>query len=207
MGPIKAVETVVFKTFTFSGRASRSEYWWWTLAQSLAMTAAVAADMAKLMALSEGAPTAADVSFWGFWSPILGLLVMIPSLSVSIRRLHDSGRSGFAYLMMFVPLVGGIIFLIYMCLPSQSEDNIYGPPPNRPDHWGGGGLASGGGATGLPSIGGAASKAKHNPYAGYALLAQQGDDYSEEQKAERRQSVQDYYRSRVLSGVQTQEAG
>lgn len=57
----------------------------------------------------------------------LGLLA--PGITVSIRRLHDIGKSGWWFLISLVPLVGGIVLLVFMCLDSQPGENIYGPNP------------------------------------------------------------------------------
>jgi len=55
--------------------------------------------------------------------------VLVPSLAVSVRRLHDTGRSGFWLLLAFVPLIGGLVLLVFEALDSQPGDNQYGPNP------------------------------------------------------------------------------
>lgn len=205
MGPIKAVETVIFKSFRFSGRASRSEFWWWSLAQSLAFSVAIFADVMTMMQVGYGSDYVAieSLGFWSFWTPILSLLMFFPALSVTVRRLHDSGKSGFFYFFTFIPVIGWVLYLIFMCLPSTPEDNIYGPPPN-------GGMGGGQGgelaATGLPRVGTATRKAKHNPYAGYALLERKDEQLSAADQEERRTAVQEYYRAKVL-GQPSPQAG
>ncbi|WP_238363961.1 DUF805 domain-containing protein [Mesobacterium pallidum] len=202
MGPIKAVESVIFKSFRFSGRASRSEFWWWSLVQGLVYCAAVAADISTMMQFgyAEGYIAPDSVGFWSFWTPILSLLTFFPTLAVTIRRLHDSNKSGFFYFFLFIPMIGWILYLVFMCLPSTPDENNYGPSPHGGMGGGhGGGLAE----SGLPKVGGGARKAKHNPYAGYALLERKDETLSTEDQEQRKAAVQEYYRSRVLGQPQT----
>ena len=60
---------------------------------------------------------------------IYSLAVLLPSLGVSVRRLHDTGRSGWWLFIGLIPLVGTIILIIYMVSDSQAETNQYGPSP------------------------------------------------------------------------------
>ncbi|MGF9888730.1 DUF805 domain-containing protein [Priestia megaterium] len=79
---------------TFRGRATRTEYWMFTLFAYIFMI-------------------------------ILYILVFIDSLAVTVRRLHDTGRSGWWYLINFVPVIGGIWLLILLCQRSEVTANIY----------------------------------------------------------------------------------
>lgn len=63
----------------------------------------------------------------GILSGIYALGVMIPGMAVSVRRLHDTGRSGWWLLITFVPVIGAIVFLYFMVLDSNPETNEYGP--------------------------------------------------------------------------------
>lgn len=92
----------------FGGRSRRSEYWWASLAIGILGTV-----------ISAIVP---DLSW--IWS----LAVMVPGVALCVRRLHDIGKSGWWYLINFVPLVGQIIFLIWACKDS-TEDNQWGPNP------------------------------------------------------------------------------
>lgn len=98
----------------FEGRARRREYWYFTLINVL---------IAVALALIDGA---LDISLL---SPLYTLAVFIPGLAVSVRRLHDTGRSGWWLLLSLVPLVGAIVVLVFMCLDSEPGANQYGPPP------------------------------------------------------------------------------
>jgi uncharacterized membrane protein YhaH (DUF805 family) len=69
------------------------------------------------------------VGFLGILSGIYALGVMIPAMAVSVRRLHDTDRSGWWLLVNFVPVIGAIIFFYFMVLDSNPEINEYGPSP------------------------------------------------------------------------------
>jgi uncharacterized membrane protein YhaH (DUF805 family) len=60
---------------------------------------------------------------------LVALAVFLPNLAVTVRRLHDVGRSGFWVLLVVIPVIGGLILLGLMLLDSQSESNKWGPPP------------------------------------------------------------------------------
>lgn len=62
-------------------------------------------------------------------SVIYSLAVLVPSLAVIVRRLHDIGKSGGWFFISFVPFVGGIILLVFECMDSQPGENAYGPNP------------------------------------------------------------------------------
>ena len=94
---------------TFSGRARRSEYWYFFL-------------LNMLVSLIGGAllPPLAG---------IYALAVIIPTIAVGVRRLHDIGKSGVYYLVGLIPMVGTILLVVWMCQEGQSGDNEYGPDP------------------------------------------------------------------------------
>ncbi|MDA8385146.1 MAG: DUF805 domain-containing protein [Actinomycetota bacterium] len=98
----------------FKGRASRSEYW--TFAAVLWVTLAV------LYLLGSA------VHLFLILMYLLWLAVLVPGLSLSIRRLHDTGKSGWLVLLGLIPFVGGIILLVFVLLPGDPVANEYGPP-------------------------------------------------------------------------------
>ena len=104
---------VLEKYADFTGRARRSEYWWFTLANIIAVFV-----LAILIAV-------ADI-FWVLYV-IYGLALIIPSIAVTIRRLHDTDKSGWWILIALVPFVGGIILLVFMCIDSTRGTNQWGP--------------------------------------------------------------------------------
>lgn len=113
-----AVRTVFSKYATFSGRASRSEFWWWTLFTIIASFIASAIDVA----LGYGVYHQAG----GPVSLVWGLAVFLPGLAVAVRRLHDIGRSGWWYLILFVPLIGWLMLLYWWTRPSEPGSNRFG---------------------------------------------------------------------------------
>ncbi len=125
---IEAVETCMIKKWsTISGRASRSEYWWFTLFITIAGFAI--GIVCVLLAVAMAAYENYAVLF-GAMLGLLGIMftvaILPPSICVSVRRLHDIGRSGWWYLINAVPYIGGIVFFIFTLLPSQPEENEYG---------------------------------------------------------------------------------
>lgn len=104
----------------FDGRARRKEYWMFSLFHFIAIILCLIVDDA-LNFISY------DLGL-GILSTIYILATFIPALAVTIRRLHDTGRSGWWYLIAFVPF-GGFALLVLCCFDSQAEDNKYGPNP------------------------------------------------------------------------------
>ena len=99
----------------FSGRAGRPEFWWFFLFHFIILIV--------LAALGQRA---------GFFNIVYLLYVLgtlIPYFAVSIRRLHDTDKSGWFLLIALIPLVGGIIVLVLLALPGNSDSNRFGPPP------------------------------------------------------------------------------
>lgn len=109
---------VMTKYADFNGRARRKEYWMFTLFNSIFAFAAIFLD--NILDLSfRGTP-------YGPIYVIYVLAVFLPGLAVSIRRLHDIGKSGYMILLSFIPVVGTIWLLILMATESSPEDNEYG---------------------------------------------------------------------------------
>lgn len=120
----EAVETCLVKKFvSFSGRARRSEYWYFTLF-SLIVSMAASIIGGMLFVHHEG-----DVNLL---SSLLSLVLFLPGLGVAVRRLHDIGKSAWWYLIIFVPMIGWIILLVFMCKDSFPGPNQYGPSPKYP---------------------------------------------------------------------------
>ena len=119
----QAVSSVLLNKYaTFSGRARRSEYWWWYLFVTIVFVVAGILDRAVGLTYS-------DTTVGGGWiATIAGIVFLIPNLAVSVRRLHDTGRSGWWLLIGLVPLIG-VIVLIYFFVLDSENDNQYGPSP------------------------------------------------------------------------------
>jgi len=112
--------TVLKKYAEFSGRARRKEYWMFTLVNMLIYVALIILDAIV------GAKVGGGV---GILAALYMLGVLLPSLGVAVRRLHDTGRSGWWLLISLVPVVGAIVILIFTVLDSKPETNQYGPSP------------------------------------------------------------------------------
>jgi len=115
---VDAVKTVLSKYATFSGRARRSEYWFWALAALVAGIVAQLLDQA-LFHPANGV---------GALYIVLTLALLLPNLAVGVRRLHDTSRSGWWLLIAVVPFVGAIVLLVFFASDSHG-DNEYGPSP------------------------------------------------------------------------------
>lgn len=101
------------KYAVFTGRSRRKEYWFFVLFSIL---------IAIVVGIVDG------VTGLGVLSPLYSLALLIPSIAVAIRRLHDVGKSGWWLLLGFVPLVG-LVLLYFMVQDSQPGGNEYGPNP------------------------------------------------------------------------------
>ncbi|MDD3396011.1 MAG: DUF805 domain-containing protein [Acidaminococcaceae bacterium] len=120
-GPMEAFKYVVTENYVnFNGRASRSEYWYYAL---------VMFGVNLVLNFLKGA-LGLDMLF-GTISIIVSLAVLLPGIGVAIRRLHDTGHSGWWSLLMLIPLIGTCGFLYFMIKGSDPYDNEYGPYPPR----------------------------------------------------------------------------
>jgi uncharacterized membrane protein YhaH (DUF805 family) len=99
----------------FSGRARRKEYWMFVLINFI---------IAFVLGFIEGV-----LDIPQFLSGLYSLAIFLPSLAVSIRRLHDTGRSGWWLLISLVPIIGAIILIVFACMDSEPHENKYGPNP------------------------------------------------------------------------------
>jgi uncharacterized membrane protein YhaH (DUF805 family) len=112
--------TVLKKYAVFSGRAQRAEYWYFVLFNLIFSFVLGAVDGVL------GTTTATGVQILRL---IYTLAVMIPSVAVGVRRLHDIGRSGWWLLLVLVPVIGLIALTVFFVFDSQPEANEYGPNP------------------------------------------------------------------------------
>lgn len=116
----EAVQSCFKKYVGFSGRARRSEYWWFFLFVVLVSIAASVLDALF--------GTMFETANFGVIGAIVGLALVLPTIAVSVRRLHDTSRSGWWYLLGLIPVIGTIILIVWYCLDSHG-DNKYGPSP------------------------------------------------------------------------------
>ena len=111
---------VLKRAFDFSGRSRRKEYWMYSLFYFI--IAIVLGILESLMGLT----VTDDV---GILTGLLGLILIIPSLSLIFRRLHDTGRSAWWLLISLIPLIGAIVLFVFTVLDSEPGSNKYGPNP------------------------------------------------------------------------------
>lgn len=118
----KSVSTCFRKYADFNGRASRSEYWWWVVFTLI---------IGCLFGIPSGISAAHSTVGSGLplISYIVALALFLPNLAVLFRRLHDTGKSGWWWLIGFIPFVGSIILIVFCCQSSQPFENEYGYPP------------------------------------------------------------------------------
>ncbi len=110
-----------FDHFTdWKGRASRPAYWWLVLASLLAVY------IPLILGAAIGGAFGAFLLIVG---GIAWLAFILPTLSTMVRRLHDTGRSGWWYWISLVPLIGGIWLLVLLIIEGDAGDNKYGPNP------------------------------------------------------------------------------
>jgi uncharacterized membrane protein YhaH (DUF805 family) len=111
----EAVTTVITKKYAdFDGRAARSEFWWFVLFNFI-----VSAVLGLIDNMVFGMP-ALQVLF--------ALALLIPGLAVSVRRLHDKGKSGWWIFIALVPIVGPILLIYWYATAGEPQDNAYGAP-------------------------------------------------------------------------------
>lgn len=99
-----AIKTCFSKYATFTGRARRKELWFWILFSVI-------------------------LGIIPFLNWIWAVVAIIPTIAVWVRRLHDTGKSGWFYLLVLIPIIGQILLIIWGCQDSQPGDNAYGPNP------------------------------------------------------------------------------
>ena len=115
----ESISTCFSKYADFNGRASRSEYWWFALFVGVIylplLLIAAATEMTALMVVAI----------------IFVLACFLPQLAAAVRRLHDTGKSGAAYLISLVPFVGGIILIVWLATEGNPGANMYGELPAK----------------------------------------------------------------------------
>ncbi|NSX56497.1 DUF805 domain-containing protein [Parasulfitobacter algicola] len=122
MSFMEAVKTCFSKYVTFSGRARRSEYWYFTLFNFL---------VGIVLGIVDGVISGGDPDSVGIFGTIYSLAVFLPGLAVAIRRLHDTDRSGWWYLLVFIPIIGWIVLLVFFCTNGTEGENRFGHDPKH----------------------------------------------------------------------------
>jgi uncharacterized membrane protein YhaH (DUF805 family) len=116
----QAIKSGFSNYVTFSGRAARSEFWYWTLFVVLVTIAAGILDRG-LFDFDEPTTT-------GVFGPLVSLIFFLPGLAVSVRRLHDLDRSGW-WLLLVLTVIGVILLIIWDFIKGTAGPNRFGPDP------------------------------------------------------------------------------
>ena len=111
----KAVQSVLSNYVGFTGRATRSEFWYYILAYIIVYV---------IVGFVEGL-----IGMPMVLTGLLSLGLLLPTLAVEFRRLHDTGRSAWWLLIALIPLVGLIVLIYFFAQPSEDGDNAHGPKP------------------------------------------------------------------------------
>ncbi len=123
MGFKEAISQAFHKFGDVSGRARRSEYWYYTLFAWLVNMA-----FNTVIRLAGGYNSGGGRMMMAL-SGMVGIALLIPGITVAVRRLHDIGKSGWCYLLALLPVIGWIILLVWFCRDSDPGDNQYGSNP------------------------------------------------------------------------------
>ena len=117
MGFTEAVRSVIVERYAdFQGRAPRSEFWWFVL-------------FYMLLGLAVAVIGAASDTLGAILNILLTLGLLVPSIAVSIRRLHDTDRTGWWVLLGLIPLIGTIVLIVFSVQRGTDGDNRFGPDP------------------------------------------------------------------------------
>ena len=121
---MESVRTCLKENYcNFEGRAPRSEYWWFALFAVL---------LGIVTSIIDGILGAVTANGIGLISSIASLALIIPSIAVAVRRLHDTDRSGWFYLLNFIPIIGWIVLIIFFVQQGTNGRNRFGDDPLRP---------------------------------------------------------------------------
>lgn len=122
----EAIQSGFSNYANFSGRGPRSAYWWWWLFTVLVSIGAQFLDRGLGIA-----PMAMETNYGlraGLITGIASLALLLPSLAVAVRRLHDTDRSGWWLLIAIVPIIGWLVLIFFFASPGTLGPNRYGPP-------------------------------------------------------------------------------
>ena len=139
MSFMDSIKTCFGKYATFKGRAARSEFWYFVLFLWLGIIVLSFVDSsifgARDVVMMSGTDSfETGMSFNMSWQPqpitgIFMLATLLPNISVMVRRLHDTNRSGWWYWIALIPLIGLIVLLVFFVSKGTDGDNDYGPDP------------------------------------------------------------------------------
>ncbi|WP_433535613.1 DUF805 domain-containing protein [Micromonospora sp. CA-249363] len=122
MSFVTAVKSVLSQYVGFTGRARRSEYWWFALFTVLVSIVASVLDNALGLTFVDGSSN-------GFIGLVVSLALLLPTLAVAVRRLHDTDKTGWWLLIGLVPIVGAIVLIVFFVIDGTPGANRFGPSP------------------------------------------------------------------------------
>ncbi len=115
----------------FEGRSRRKEYWMFVLFQVLLLV-----PVGIILSLLSAPEAGGDSTFGSIFLIVFGLIYlgvfMIPGIAVQVRRFHDQDKTGWLILLGFIPYIGSIVLLVFMCLEGTKGSNRFGPDPKDP---------------------------------------------------------------------------
>jgi uncharacterized membrane protein YhaH (DUF805 family) len=112
---LEAWQTVVMKRYAqFDGRAGRAEFWWFALANLI---------VGGILSILGQVTFLFSIIYF-----VYSVALIVPGLAVGVRRLHDTNRSGWWLLLIFIPLVGAIVLIVFFATAGDAGSNTYGPP-------------------------------------------------------------------------------
>jgi uncharacterized membrane protein YhaH (DUF805 family) len=138
---------VLKKYAVFDGRARRKEYWMFVLFNVIASI--ILSILDKILGLDFGSGSSSSS---GWLSTIYSLAVLLPTIGVAIRRMHDTGRSGWWILINLIPCIGWIWFIVLAAQEGNAGDNQYGPDPKAAERGQGFGGPAGPAEPGYPTV-------------------------------------------------------
>ena len=121
------IDTIKNRYAKFDGRATRSEYWYFILFYFIVSFIVVALDTFVVNPMLGATPEQAAQG--GILQILLALALLIPSIALGVRRLHDIGKSGWWILVGLIPIIGLIVLIYFYVQDSQAGSNLYGPNP------------------------------------------------------------------------------
>jgi uncharacterized membrane protein YhaH (DUF805 family) len=116
--PVHWYTDVIRRYADFDGRSGRPEFWWFAL-WNVAITLVIYIVGIAILGSTTG----------GLLADLYGLLLLLPSLGVEIRRLHDTNKTGWWILIAFIPIVGAIVLIVFFASAGTPGPNKYGPEP------------------------------------------------------------------------------
>lgn len=145
----QSIKTCFSKYVTFSGRAQRSEFWWWVLFVFVTNIVLSWIDIALFGTTEVGPGSIAGETDISVFSGLFSLATFLPSISVAVRRLHDRDKSGWWYWLVLIPFIGWIILIVWYAIEGTRGPNRYGEDPLEPGQDGDTGLS----ASSVPRVG------------------------------------------------------